>query len=55
MVVHEVGMDRGGTELAGDYAFFWAECYINKEFISAIRKIKFVSGKIPYIILKKYV
>jgi hypothetical protein len=46
-------MDRGGTELAGDYAFFWTGCYIHKGFISEIRKIKFVSDKISDIILKK--
>jgi hypothetical protein len=48
-------LDRGGTALVGDYAFFWMGCYMHKGFTSEIRKIKFVSDKISHIIFKESV
>jgi hypothetical protein len=32
MTVQEVRLDRGGTELAGDYVFFWMGIYIRDSY-----------------------
>jgi hypothetical protein len=57
--VQEVRWEEGGTELAGEYAFFYGKGNENHEFgtgflctiISADKKLEFVSDRMSYIIL----
>jgi exonuclease III len=53
--VQEVRWDKGGTELAGDYTFFYGNgnadhhlrtgSFVHKRFISAVRRVEFVSDR----------
>jgi exonuclease III len=53
--VQEVRWDKGGTELAGDYTFFYANgnadhhlqtgFLVHKRFISAVKRVEFVSDR----------
>jgi hypothetical protein len=59
--VQEVRWDKGGTERAEDYTFFYGAgnedhqlgtaCFVHKRLISAVRRVKFVSDRMSYIIL----
>jgi hypothetical protein len=58
----EVRWDRGGTERAENYTFFygaWNEdhqlrtgLFVHKRIISAVRRVEFVSDRMSYIILR---
>jgi hypothetical protein len=59
--VQEVRWDRGGTEPAGKYTFFYGKGNGNHELgtvffvhkrITAVKRVEFVSDRIPYIILR---
>jgi hypothetical protein len=61
--VQEVRWDRGGTEPAGDYTFFYGKGNQNHELgkvffffhtiiILAVKSVEFVSDRMSYIILK---
>jgi hypothetical protein len=60
--VQEVRWDKGGTERAEDYTFFYAEgnedhqlgtgFICAKRIISAVRRVEFVSNRMSYIILR---
>jgi hypothetical protein len=59
--VQEIRWDRGGTEAAGEYTFlynkgnedheFGTDFFVHKRIISAVKRIEFVSDRMPYIIL----
>jgi hypothetical protein len=57
--VQEVRWDRGGTELAGEYTFFYgknrelgAGFFVHNRIISAVKRVEFVSDRMSYVILR---
>jgi hypothetical protein len=60
--VQEVIWDRGGTEPAGEYAFFYGKgnqnhelgtgIFVYKRITPAIKRVRFVSHRMSYIILR---
>jgi exonuclease III len=60
--VQEVRWDKGGTEPAGDYTFFYGNgnadhhlrtgVFVHKRIISAVKRVEFVSDRMSYIILR---
>jgi hypothetical protein len=60
--VQEVRWEGGGTEPAGEYKFFYGEgnenheldtdFFVHKRIISAVKRVEFVSDRLPYIILR---
>jgi hypothetical protein len=60
--VQEVRWDKGGTERAEDYTFFYgagnedhqlgAGFFVHKRIIPAVRRVDFVSDRMSYIILR---
>jgi hypothetical protein len=63
--VQEVRWDKGGTEPAGDYTFFYGNgnddhhlgtgVFVHKRIISAVRSIQFVSNRMSYNIRRSLV
>jgi exonuclease III len=57
--VQEVRWDKGGTEPAGDYTFFYENgnadhhlgtgFFVHKRIISGVKRVEFVSDRIAYI------
>jgi hypothetical protein len=56
----EVRWDRGGTEPAGEYTFFYGKgenhelgtgFFVHERIMSAVRRVEFVSDRMLYIIL----
>jgi exonuclease III len=62
MGVQEVRWDKGGTERAEDYTFFYGAgnedhqlgigFFVHKRIISEVRRVEFVSDRMSYIILR---
>jgi exonuclease III len=60
--VQEVRWDKGGTEQADDYTFFYGAgnedhqlgvgFFVHKRIISAVRRVEFISDRMSYIILR---
>jgi hypothetical protein len=61
--VKEVRWDRGGTEPAGEYLFFYGKgkenhelgtvfFFVYKRIISAVKRVEFVSDRMSYIMLR---
>jgi hypothetical protein len=60
--VQELRWDRGGTEPAGQYTFFYGKgnqnnelgtgFFVNKKTISAVKRVEFVSDRMSYLILR---
>jgi hypothetical protein len=60
--VQEVRWEKGGTEQAEDYTFFYGQgngeqqvrtgFFIHKKIISEVRIVEFISDRLPYIILR---
>jgi hypothetical protein len=61
MGMQEVRWDRGGTDPAGKYTFFYGNVnenyelgthfFFHKRIISAVKRVEFVSDRMSYIIL----
>jgi hypothetical protein len=50
-MLQEVRWDKGGTERAEDYTFFYGTGFFaHKRIISAVRRVEFVSDRMSYII-----
>jgi hypothetical protein len=62
MGTQEVRWDRGGTEPAGEYTFFYGRgnenrelstgFFVHKTIISAVKRAKFASERMSYVILR---
>jgi hypothetical protein len=60
--VQEVRWEKGGTERAEDYTFFYGYgnryhqlgtvFFVHKRILSAVRRVEFISGRMSYIILR---
>jgi hypothetical protein len=60
--VQEVRWDGGGTEPAGKYTFFYGKgnenhelgvgIFVRKIIMSAVKRVQFISDRIPYMILE---
>jgi hypothetical protein len=60
--VREVRWEKGGTEWAEDYTFFYGQgngdhqigtgFFVQKRIISAVRRVEFISDRMSYIILR---
>jgi hypothetical protein len=60
--VQEVRWEKGGTERAEDYTFFYGEgngdyqlgtgFFVQKRIVSKVRRVKLISDRLPYIILR---
>ena len=60
--VQEVRWDKGGTERAGDYNFFYGKgnenhqlgtgFFVHHRIVSAVNRVEFVSGRMSYIVLR---
>jgi hypothetical protein len=61
--VQEVRWNKGGTERAEDYRFFYGagnedhqlgtDLFVHKRIISLVRRVEFVSDRMSYIILRR--
>jgi exonuclease III len=61
--VQEVRWEKGGTERADDYTFFYGQgngdyqlgtgFFVHKRIVSAVRRVEFISDRMTYIILKR--
>jgi hypothetical protein len=61
--VQEIRWDKGGTELASDYTFFYGNgnvdhhigtgYIVHKGIISTVKRVEFVSDKMSYINTKR--
>jgi hypothetical protein len=61
MGVQEVRWEKGGTERAEDYTFFYGQgngdhrlergFFVHKRILSAVRRVEFISDRMSYIIL----
>jgi exonuclease III len=64
LAVQEVRREGSGTEPAGEYTFFYGKAngnhylnslfffYVQKRIISTVKRVEFVSDRMPYIILR---
>jgi hypothetical protein len=60
--VEEVRLEKGGTERAEDYTFFYGQgngdyqlptgLFVHKRIVSAVRRVEFISDRMSYIILR---
>jgi hypothetical protein len=60
--LHGVAWEEGGTERAEVYTFFYEQgneehqlgtgFFVHKKIVSAVRRVEFISDKMPYIILR---
>jgi exonuclease III len=60
--VQEVRWEKGGTERAEDYTFFYGQgngdhelgtgFLVHKRIVSAVRRVEFISDRMSYIILR---
>jgi hypothetical protein len=60
--IQEVRWDRGGTEPAGKYIFFYGKgnenlefgtgFFVHKRIVSAVKRVEFVNNRMSYIILR---
>jgi exonuclease III len=60
--VQEVRWEKGGTERAKDYTFYYgqgnvdnqlgARFFVHKRIVSAVRRVEFISDRMSYIILR---
>jgi hypothetical protein len=59
--VQEIRWEGGGTELTGEYTFFYGmgnenhelgtECFVHKRIISAVKMVQFINDRMSYITL----
>jgi exonuclease III len=62
VVVQEVRWEKGGTERAEGYKFFYGQgngdhqlgtsFFVHKRILSAVRRVEFISDRMSYIILR---